>query len=92
MKPGITAAAVLLMTAACLQASFAGRSGAAPGAELKLMKALELTWGHHFLLFAGNNQKAGARSFLAGTNREFAQSNHRNDLYFGFNILRIIDL
>jgi hypothetical protein len=42
-----------------------------------------LTYGHHFTFIAGNNQEIGPRHFMLGSPSD--------DLYFGFNILRILD-
>ncbi|MBN1783195.1 hypothetical protein JW948_18815 [bacterium] len=42
-----------------------------------------LTYGHHFLLMAGNNTEIGPRHTMLGT--------RTRDLTFGFNILRIIE-
>jgi hypothetical protein len=50
-----------------------------------------LTYGHHFLLFAGNNQAAGPLSMLRGARPVIINGRESNKLYFGFNILRIFE-
>jgi hypothetical protein len=50
-----------------------------------------LTFGHHFLLFVGNNQTAGPQAMMRGTRPVIINGKEENKLYFGFNIFRIFE-
>ena len=60
------------------------RDGERTGPEDCFAAGVELqTYGHHFALLVGNSSQIGTRRLILGT--------ETNDLYFGFNICRLIE-